>query len=86
VDDADAWTGARPHRDDAPQPGATTRSTDVTKEERGDDDGDIMPTPARCHVGPTGQRVLPERGRWRRSRAELGPKVEGGPNGCLRPT
>jgi hypothetical protein len=64
-----------------------SRSVGVTKEERrGDDDGDVMPTLARRHAGPTGQRVLPERGRWRRSRAELGPKREGGPNGWLRPT
>jgi hypothetical protein len=74
VDGADARTGARPHHDDAPQPGAAARSTDVTKEERmGDDDGDVMPTPARRQAGPTGQRVLLERGRWRHSRVELGP-------------
>jgi hypothetical protein len=63
------------------------RPANVTKEERrGDDDGDIMPTPTRRHVGPTDQKVLPEHGRWRRSRDELGPKGEGGPNSWLQPT
>jgi hypothetical protein len=67
-----------------PQPGA--RPTGVTKEERREGDDDVMPMPARRHAGPTGQRVLPERSRWRRSRVELGPKGEGGPIGWLRPT
>jgi hypothetical protein len=63
------------------------RPTGVTKEERrGGDDGDGMPTQARRDVGPTGQRVLSESGRWWCSRAELGPKGEGGSIGWLQPT
>jgi hypothetical protein len=44
MDGADARTGARPHRVDAPQPGAAARSTNVTKKERwgDDDDDDVM--------------------------------------------
>jgi hypothetical protein len=81
TDDRAAASRRRPTRCGSAQP------TGITKEERrGDDDGDVMPTPTRCHVGPTGQLVLPERGRWRCSRAELGLKGEGGPIGWLRPT
>jgi hypothetical protein len=87
VDGADADGRAAVSRRH-PQLGAATLGppASLKKKGGGGDDGDGMPTQARRDAGPTGQRVLSESGRWWCSRAELGPKGEGGSIGWLQPT